>query len=275
MSATGTLELDGCRLQYTTRGTGPPILFVQGVGVHGDGWLPQVERLAGDHACVFFDHRGLGRSQPRGAPISVERLAADALAILDAERIDAAHVVGHSLGGLVALQLAAAARARVSSLALLCTFADGSKAGRGGRVLLLGLRTRIGTARMRARAFLQLVLPPAALARADLGPLVRSLQPLFGHDLAHQPPVAMAQLRAMRACDLTARLRELAGIPTLVVSAAHDLIAPPALGRALAAGIPGARFVELPDAAHGATVTHADATTALLRAHLGACSHAG
>jgi pimeloyl-ACP methyl ester carboxylesterase len=72
----------------------------------------------------------------------------------------------------------------------------------------------------------------------------------------------------MRAADATPRLAELAGVPTLVVSAAHDPIAPPRAGRALAAGIPGARYVEMPDASHGAPIHQAGQVNALLLDHL-------
>ncbi len=66
------------------------------------------------------------------------------------------------------------------------------------------------------------------------------------------------------------RVVESAGVPTLVVSAAHDLIAPPELGQAIAAGIPGARYAGLADAAHGAPITDAASVNALLREHLAA-----
>jgi len=79
----------------------------------------------------------------------------------------------------------------------------------------------------------------------------------------------MRQLRAMSRYDAAARLGALASIPTLVVSAAEDRIAPPRFGRALAAAIPRARFVELPAAGHGATIQCAAEVNRLLRAHFG------
>ena len=84
-----------------------------------------------------------------------------------------------------------------------------------------------------------------------------------------------AQLRAMRAYDATPRLGELTGLPTLVVSAAHDPIAPPAAGRKLASGIAGARLVELAGASHGAPIHSADRINALLLDHLAALAAAG
>jgi len=154
-------------------------------------------------------------------------------------------------------------------LALLCAFARGRDCTPLAPVLWTGLRTKIGTRRQRRRAFLELVMPPGILRTADRDALAERLAPLFGHDLAVEPPVTMSQLGAMRAYDGTPRLSQLDGLPTLVVSAAHDRIASPAAGRALASGIRGARYVELPHAAHGATIQCAADVNALLIEHLG------
>ena len=171
-------------------------------------------------------------------------MANDAAAILDAERVRSAHVVGHSLGGLVALRMALSHRERVKSLALLCTFSGGKAAApMTSRLFWLGLGTRVGTRGMRRRAFLKLVMPPGAITDAER--MAERLSQLFGHDLADQPPVVKEQMKAMRAFDVLSRLGELAGLPTLVASAEFDPIAPPSLGRMAATGIPGARFIPL------------------------------
>jgi pimeloyl-ACP methyl ester carboxylesterase len=111
-------------------------------------------------------------------------------------------------------------------------------------------------------------MPPAALRQVDRDALAAELEPLFGHALADQPPVAMKQLAALRGYDATERLGKLSGIPTLVMSAAHDPIAPPRFGRALADGIPGARYVEFDDASHGLPIQHAERVNELLSRHL-------
>jgi len=261
------VETDGCLIAYDVRGRGPTVLFIQGVGVHGDGWLPQIDELASRFTCISFDNRGMGRSRPAGAKISVERMANDALAILDAEGIETAHIVGHSLGGLVALQLAQTDRKRVRSLALLCTFPSGRAAAPLTlRMIWFGLRSRIGTRSMRRRGFLRLVLPPGPILDADA--LEERLAALFGHDLADQPPIVGEQLRAMRASNLMPRLAELDGLPTLVVNAVHDPIAPPRAGRMIRDGIPGSRYEEVPDASHGLPITHTGLVNALLLKHL-------
>ncbi|HEU4556284.1 MAG TPA: alpha/beta fold hydrolase [Longimicrobium sp.] len=81
-------------------------------------------------------------------------------------------------------------------------------------------------------------------------------------------PVAMKQLGALRAYDASERLGTLAAIPTLVMSAAHDPIAPPQYGRALADAIPGARYLEFEDASHGLPIQHAERVNQLLLDHL-------
>lgn len=263
------LESLGCRMHYEVAGAGPPVVFIQGTGVHGAGWAPQTTVLQAEFRCLSFDHRGMGASQPTGARVTIEQLAQDTLALMDAQGWASAHVVGHSLGGLVALEVALAARARVRSLTLLCTFARGRDATRLTPAMLwTGLRTRIGTRAQRRRAFLELVLPSSAQDPAHLAAHATSLAPLFGHDLADQPPIVLAQLRAMTAYDATSRLPTLAGLPALVVSAAEDRIAAPTLGRALAAGLPGASYHELAGAAHGMPIHRAAEVNALLQSHL-------
>lgn len=269
---TRTVEHRGCRLVYDVRGDGPPVLLVQGVGVHGDGWTPQTAALAARFRCVSFDNRGMGRSQPLAGPLTIEQMADDALAILDAERLDAVHLVGHSLGGLVALRLALEHRSRVKSLALLCTFADGRAAAPLTlRMVWLGMRTKIGTRRMRRAAFLRLIMPDAALAGEDVNELAARFAPLFGHDLADAPPVVGKQLSAMRKYSAAPRLGELAGLPTMVMCGAHDPISPPRVSRALASGIPDAKYIEYADASHGLPIQHADRVNAKLEEHFSAC----
>jgi len=268
--STGVVSHAGCSLSYKVCGDGPPVLWIQGVGLHGDGWLPQIELLHHRFRCVWFDNRGMGQSQPLGPePLTVARMAEDSLRVMDATGCDCAHIVGHSLGGLVGLVVALEARHRVRSLSLLCAFANSGDVTRPrSEILWTGIRTRIGTRRQRRHAFLELVMPPRLLASEDRDQLAEQLRPLFGHDLADQPPVGGAQFKAMSQTDVTSRLSELSGIPTLVVSAEHDRIAPPRFGKRLADGIPGARFVELPDAGHGVVLHSPEPINALVSAHI-------
>ena len=142
------VEVDGCSIHFDVRGEGDPVVLVQGVGLGGDGWLPQVEALRARYRCITFDHRGIGRSQPVPRTLTVDRVASDTLAVMDAAGAGPVHLVGHSLGGCVALALALREPKRVRSLALLCTSAYGADATRLTLpTLLLWLQTRIGSAK--------------------------------------------------------------------------------------------------------------------------------
>jgi pimeloyl-ACP methyl ester carboxylesterase len=262
----------GCQLAFSQAGEGARTLFIQGTGLHGDGWWPQLEELSRDHACLWFDNRGMGRSQPRGdAPISVEQMAQDALALLDHVGWDDVHIVGHSLGGCIALELALQQTSRVRSLSLLCTAADGpGLVAMDAAMVWRGLRMQLGTRRSRRSAFLEIVLTRKEHDAADIDEVARDLEPIFGQDLATRPPITFKQVRAMAKWQRSADLGELAGVPTVVVGADGDVIARPRLVEALARGIPGARLVQLEGAAHGVTVTQAGKINELLREHIGA-----
>jgi pimeloyl-ACP methyl ester carboxylesterase len=212
----------------------------------------------------------MGLSHPLGsASITVEQMASDALAILDAARCRQAHVVGHSLGGCIAIELALSQPERVRSLSLLCTSADGRGLVRfDGPSLWRGIRMQFGSLASRRRAFLELVLTRAEQQTGDLERIASELEPVFGHDLAVTPPIVFKQVQAMRRWNALGRAAALQDMPTLVVGAAQDLIARPELVRATAAAIPGAKLVELPEAAHGVTVRAPKAINDLLRAHI-------
>ena len=110
-------------------------------------------------------------------------------------------------------------------------------------------------------------MPRSMLATADHDSLAASLAPLFGRDLADSPPIIMQQVRAMSSHELGPRLAKLASIPTLVLCAVEDPIAPPSAGRATVGRIGRARYVELDDASHGVTISHPERINAILDEH--------
>jgi 3-oxoadipate enol-lactonase len=150
----------------------------------------------------------------------------------------------------------------------LCTFARGKQGARlTWDILVAGLKSKIGTRRMRRKAFLELVMPAKHLAElSDVDAYAQELAPLFGHDLADQPSIAMKQLSALGRYDAVDRLASLT-VPTLVVSAVHDRIALPEFGKELASSIPGAKYVELDDAGHGVPIHRPEPVNELLRLH--------
>jgi aminoacrylate hydrolase len=263
-------------LCYTTHGSGPAVVAIQGVGVPGCGWRPQIDALSSLFTIVTPDNCGIGRT-PRGSDaLTIGRMAEDVAAIAEAEGFDRFHLIGHSMGGLIAQHLALTSPKRIESLALLCTFANGADATRLSlRMFVLGLRTRIGTRAMRRMGMIRMVMPDGYLHGKDVTRLAQELGELFGRDLADQPPIVSEQLGAMSRYSALDRLPELSGIPTLVLSATHDPIAPPELGRALASAIAGSRFLEFPQASHALPIQCAQEVNALLLEHWTRTERAG
>jgi len=261
-------ETPGATLSYTVSGDGPPVLMIQGVGAIGHAWLPQIEHLSTTYRVAAFDNRGIGGSAIRDGRLTIEDMATDALAIADALGFARFHLAGHSMGGVIAQAVALAAPQRILSLAFLCTFARGSQgAAMSLPMFVTALRMRIGTRPMRRNAFLGLIMPERYLREVDRAALAARLHPLFGRDLADPAPITMKQLGALSKYDASARLGTLARIPTLVVAATEDRIALPRYNQALAAAIPGARYVEIADAGHGVTIHRAGEINRLLEEH--------
>ena len=258
-----------CELHYELTGGGIPLLLIQGVGVVGGGWRPQIEGLAGSFQMLTFDNRGIGRSIPCRGPVTIEAMAEDARALMDAAGWKSAHVAGHSMGGVIAQQLALDVPDRVRSLSLLCTFA---RAKDGARltpwVLWMTLRTRIGTRRMRSRAFLEMLYPRDFEQFSDADTLASCTSAIVGRDLADSPPIIMKQVRALARHDCSGALGKLAGIPTQVISAEHDRIAPPQYGQRLAELIHGATFEEIHAASHGLPLQYPALINGRLRAFI-------
>jgi aminoacrylate hydrolase len=269
MCSMPTLQRDGACLYFETAGeSGPPVLFIQGCGVAGEGWRPQVDALARDHRVAIFDNRGIGKSTLAGE-VSIAAMVDDARALLDELGWPSAHVVGHSMGGVVAQQLALDTPERVRSLSLLCTFFRGRDGARlTPWMLWVSLRMYIGPRAARRRAFLELVMPSAVLETSDRDAMAAHFGRLFGRDLADQPSINMKQVRALGAHDASEKLGALSSIPTLVVSATEDRVAPRTQGLALADAIGGALYVEIQNAAHGVTIQKADEINALLTTHV-------
>lgn len=261
------LKRPGVSLHYELEGSqGEPVLFIQGIGVAGSGWQPQIHALSKEFRCLSYDNRGLGKSVMESGSISIEAMTEDAVALMECVGWKSAHVVGHSMGGVIAQDLATRFRPRVKSLSLLCTFARGKDGARPTPwVIWMSMRTRFGSKAMRRKAFLEMLFPKPHLRNADLEKASEEIGRLIGRDLAESPPILMKQLKALGRHDISPRLPELAKLPTLVLSARHDPIAKPKYGQMIADAVPGSVFEVFEDAAHALPIQLPDAVNARLR----------
>ncbi len=232
------LAWPGVHLHFVERGSGPPMLLVQGLGgdaVHwGEAFLRRLERR---FAVIAYDHRGIGRS-PRlegAASFSIPDLADDAVALLDHLGHADAHVLGLSMGGMVAQELVLRRPARVRTLVLAGTTAGGPAA----------LRTYPPVVQALAGPLLRGAGVPEALVGMVLG---RARQLGVAPDEATLRTI-LAQLGAIGGHDTLERLGSVA-VPTLVLHGERDPAVPVANARILADAIPGARLEVLAGAGH-------------------------
>lgn len=257
-------------LEYELHGdSGPRVLMIMGMGATRQAWEGQIEALSGDHQLLTFDNPGIGGSGPIHGRLSVPSMAQGALRLLDHVGWDAAHVVGISLGGMVAQELALAAQERVQTLTLLTTHAGGRGLGPlpPSDGLVLFVRQRIATMRgdraLQQRLLLELLFPREVLD----SPVGQRAAERIGAVFAGRDRVGALQAQTWAAIrhDTRRRLHRLEGLKTLVVRSEQDRLVSPRAQAVLHRSIPGAQLMNLPDAGHGALSQYREEINARLR----------
>lgn len=269
-----TLTPSSPRLAYTLEGeAGPPVLFIMGFGMRGAVWRPQIDALREDHRVVFYDHLGLGDSDPAPSAQTMQKMAADAERVLDALDWPDAHVVGVSMGGMIAQELALAAPTRLRSLTLIATHAGGIRAALP-RAEGLARFVEANVARgpdKRVEALKRLLYTPDFLERVDVAKLDRRITDMAG---VRAPRATLAgHLRAVLRHRTRRRLPSLR-VPTMVVRPGRDILVHPRNCDVIAAAIPGARLVRFDDAGHGITFQCAEKLNGELANHIRAAEEA-
>ena len=251
-------------LAYEEIGSGDPLLFVSGTSVDRTIWGGQVAHFMGRYRCITFDNRDVGESTIVTGAYTPADMARDTLALLDALRVESAHVVGHSLGGAIAQELALAAPARVRSLALVGTWARNDDYTRALFHTWKRLRERDD------REFLEGMLL-FGVGHTFLNTVgAETLVTMFLGVPHPQPPEALCrQVDADLAPDTAERLGSIR-CPTLVVGGEEDTIFFREHHEMLAARIPNARLVMLPKLGHSPAIENNDAFNEALAAFLAA-----
>lgn len=234
--------LDGAPIHYEIVGSGPPLLLLNGIGLDLSAWGPLVQALCGVRQLVLLETRGSGLSGPPPEPCTTARLAADALALLDHLSLGSVDVLGFSLGGLVAQELAILAPDRIRSLVLAATAAR--LPGRTRRVL--DAWRRLLLAGVEADAFRReqfaWIFGPATLENDAL--IEGALATLAGAPAPSARGFA-AQTDACLAHDTRERASGI-GAPALVLAGADDILLPAAAAETLAGLLPRGRFEHHP-----------------------------
>lgn len=266
-----TTAADGTRIAYDAWGKrgGEPVLLIQGLGTDARGWALQRMALGRRYHCFAVDNRGVGRSGRPPGPYDLETMAGDAARVLDAEGIGRAHVIGASMGGVIAQFFAVRHADRVRSLVLACTACRHHSWRRELLQEWIDAVESGGIGALRGDALQWLVGPRF---RARFGVWVNLLARIV---LNSDPAAFAAQTRAILDGDDKVRF-ELCDVaaPTLVITGSQDLLTPIGDAEELAELIPNARLVELRGAAHGLMVESPSAFNAAVRGFLDEVSDA-
>jgi len=205
-------------------------------------WYRILPGLARQYRVILFDNRGIGRSDVPPGPYSIRQMASDAVAVLEAAEVASAHVIGASMGGMIAQELALCYPARVQSLLLGCTSHGGILAHWPRFSRLGGLPTSIA-GRDRELSLIPLLYAastPRERILEDIGVQCRCVCTRRG---------CLNQFAGILLWSSFLRLPRIS-VPTLVAHGAEDCLIPPQNGRVLASRIPGARFQLIPKAGH-------------------------
>lgn len=238
---------------FKEQGDGPLLLFLHGIGGNQDSFDAQLPHFAGKYMAVAWDMPGYGATPLPDEPLTFELLADAAAAVIDALAVDQAHVVGHSMGGMVAQTLVKRHPERIASLVLSGTSPAFGKPGGDWQAQFLAARLKPLDQGKTPADFAEALVDgmwgdnddPAAKARAA------------GSMKALSADSYRAALKCIVTFDERENLPHIA-CPTLCLAGEKDTNAAPAVMEKMAAKIPGARYHCMPGVGHLANVERPD-----------------
>lgn len=243
------VAVNGIGIHYEERGSGPPVVMIGGLGADTYLWSKQVPAFSERFRVVVFDNRGSGESDKPDEPYSIPMLVDDTVCLMRALGLERAHVVGASLGGLIAQELAVTHPEMVDRLVLVCTTSNGPRSTRPSPwsliPMLFALRRTGNPAADTRRAF-SIFAHPRWLHENP-----GEVEEYVAWRVAHpQPRFAFKRQRgAIRGFHRENRLGAITA-PTLILHGDSDRIAPVANARVLGELIPNAEVVILEESGH-------------------------
>ena len=244
---------DGTRIHYevTGRPGATPILMIQGLGASKNAWNLQRIAMATRFRSISLDNRGAGRSDKPTQPFTLEQMADDAIAVLDAAGVETAHVVGASMGGVISQIIAVKYPHRVRSLTLVCTACRNHPWRQELLQSWAHTAERKGMIEVGKEAA-QWVMSPRSFRR--LVPAFTWMGPLAALRPRHS---FVSQIQAILDTreDLVDELSSITA-PTMVIVGNQDILTPRGDSEEIAERIPNAELVVISGAAHGLMMEH-------------------
>ncbi len=232
---------------YRQLGSGPVLLLITGAGASMDGWAPSfVDALAAHHTVVVFDNAGIGRTSAVSAPtsLSIAAMASQTSALISALRLRRPAVLGWSMGGMIAQDLAVSHPAQVGRLILAAT-----TAGTGKALPLPSYTAAVFSLTPAKQTAVLFPANQAAAARAYLN-AIQQYPGSYGPSAATSRSQVRAVQRWLAGQDPAGRLAGDIRVPTLVAGGTRDQFMPVANDRLLASTVPGAKLLLFDDAGH-------------------------
>jgi pimeloyl-ACP methyl ester carboxylesterase len=259
------VELPGTELNYERAGAGEPLLLIQGMSANHKAWgRPFSSLLERDFEVIAFDNRGMGLSRPVAEAFSIAEMAADTAALLDALEIESAHVLGISMGGMIAQELALAQPEKLRSLTIGCSYCGGEGSQLMDPADFQGLVEAMGSGDAQ-RVF-------RAMYELNLSPCFRAEESRYGDftAMAEALPAPREtiglQVQAITSHDTNARLPNVS-TPTLVIHGTVDRVLGYPNGPLIASLIPGARLETYEDVGHMFWWEQPERSAELVREH--------
>lgn len=258
------VQVNGTTLEYSTTGTGPALLFIHGLGSCQQDWEQQNAAFSQHYQVITFDLRGHGQSDKPAGPYSIQMFAADAAGVLQALGIRCAHVVGFSLGGAVAFQMALDYPQLVQTLTIV-------NSGPEAMIRTVKEKLAIWMRFFIIRRFGMAALGKGLGKRLFPQPENEQVRAAFIARLSCNDKQAYQHaLRALIGWSVTARLGSIS-CPMLAIAADQDYT-PLSFKEAYVARVPGARLAVVPDARHALPMEKPAQFNAILRNFLPAAA---
>jgi pimeloyl-ACP methyl ester carboxylesterase len=248
-------------ISYEVRGEGEPVLLIAGFGCDRTIWSQLVPRLTDQYQVIVFDNRGMGRTRAADGPTSIAQMAGDTATLLAALGRGRVHVAGHSMGGMIAQELALRHPEAVASLMLLSTCARLDERGRA-IIQSWGELPRLVDLRTTTRFILPWIYTSAFYERP--GAVDQVLQAITTHSYPPTPQAIHAQSQAICDWDNSSRLGAIHH-PTLVLVGSADILLPIPCSEELAKGIPNAELQVLANTGHGLLIESPEPVADTLR----------
>ena len=243
-----TVKVGDVNIYYEVHGDGEPLLLIMGLGSDMTSWIFQIPEFSKKYRVIAFDNRGVGRSDAPDVPYSTATMADDTAGLLDALGVDRAHIMGLSMGGMIAQELALRYPKRVKSLVLAATAAIPYS----WSTHVLGLRIRLAQEGVKQETLIALRLSWLFTDKFFDNPeIVRTVTDIMLSNPYPQPEQGYArQFAACTEHDTRERIGKITA-PTLVLVGKEDMLLPVKMSEELAAGIPNAELVVLEGGGHG------------------------